>query len=580
MATLKIFMWIVLTSSTSVIVRNCDADGAICPTSSGCVCSESPTSGIVEARCTKVSDLSTSLRALPLNTTKLTVTSLTLTTLPSDAFLFAPRRLEIINMDDNAIEKVNQGTFDGLSNLRSLNLSKNAIASLDNGDLYGLTALETLDLSENVLTDFGTADLWMDVPQLTVLYLDGNHIFYLKSGIFSALQNLAVLSLSRNRIREISSASFEGLSKLETLMIGWNNLSSIPSTALKSVNSTKFRTLDLSGNPIKNLQADAFNSESFGKLHSLYLDDLDLKLHEIETHAFAGLYALSMLYLRRNRLHLLRSSDFSQLQGLQFLALDDNPLLCTCEMYDFADYIKAISLHSVTGYCHEPVYLRNRAIVNVSLSEYRCQQRIIKHHAGNLTVEVGNTATVCCNTETYHEDVQISWYLQDGTAINRRPMSCLTRKTISGADEGTYTCVATTPKLFDEFTMSIIVRPNERSAEMPRHSTTMERAPAATIATGRTLEDWSAYHHRRMIIIAAIVSTGSVIAIVLFMVYFMLCRRQPQRTFTNGYRRGLLSDPVSVPLVSDDSLELTNEALEIERRIARNSRPSSQISAV
>ncbi|XP_056008138.1 vasorin-like [Ostrea edulis] len=93
---------------------------------------------------------------------------------------------------NNAITTLENGIFDGLTNLQILGLWNNAITTLENGIFDGLTNLQILDLKYNRITTLQTGS-FDELTNLHKLYLYGNKISTLPNGIFDALTNLETL---------------------------------------------------------------------------------------------------------------------------------------------------------------------------------------------------------------------------------------------------------------------------------------------------------------------------------------------------------------------------------------------------
>ena len=112
--------------------------------------------------------------------------------------------------------------------IRSLDLSSERIRLLQDGDFDGLTDLRSLDLSSNILLRL-PADIFTDLDRLTELHMNNNLLSSLPTGIFDNLTNLTDLNLASNFLSSLSADVFSDLATLETLRLNDNNLSSLPS---------------------------------------------------------------------------------------------------------------------------------------------------------------------------------------------------------------------------------------------------------------------------------------------------------------------------------------------------------------
>ena len=120
-----------------------------------------------------------------------------LTRLP-DCFTNLSNLIDLIAFD-NAIATLQDGVFDGLTNLKTLYLSRNRISSI--ASVCRLTALKRLFIDHNRLTRL--PDCFTNLSNLTRLTAFDNAIVTLQDGVFDGMRNLCRLDLSRNRISSI-----------------------------------------------------------------------------------------------------------------------------------------------------------------------------------------------------------------------------------------------------------------------------------------------------------------------------------------------------------------------------------------
>ena len=156
------------------------------------------------------------------------------------------RNLEVLLLNNNGINNLEPGIFNGLTNLEMLTLNNNQINKLELGTFAGLTNLEMLTLNNNHLNHLELG-AFNDLANLATLWLDSNEISQLEPEIFTDLTSLAELDLGNNQIDNLD--SLVALPNLAWLGLSGNQIKSLkPLTALASLT-----TLGLSSNQIENL---------------------------------------------------------------------------------------------------------------------------------------------------------------------------------------------------------------------------------------------------------------------------------------------------------------------------------------
>lgn len=258
-----------------------------------------------------------------------------------------------LQLDQNGISVIRDGTFNGLDNLRELNISGNSIQQLS-ANTFPLVRLESLDLSNNDLTK-------------------------VKGQTFRELQSLVTLNLSRNALNELDDQTFVGLVKLKTLLLKDNRILNVQantfahlpsiiridlsSNALRTLNGNIFgyqilplQKLFLQKNNIATVQPRTFVAvpyidflslghnqlvtlddgifESLLKLRKLHLHDN--KIEFIPQKAFEDMSRLHELQIRHNRLTFLPHTQYP-FNNLEKVTLEGNPWQCAClrEIFDF-----------------------------------------------------------------------------------------------------------------------------------------------------------------------------------------------------------------------------------------------------
>lgn len=205
--------------------------------------------------------------------------------------------LQSLDLSKNIITSLRNGTFAGVKSLIELHLTSNKISSIEEGSFGGLGRLRVLHLDNNLLESINAS--WLQhLTSLRFLYLSHNRIKQLADGTFKPLIALRVLSLHDNRVHKIDDMAFDGpiARSLDTVDLSYNLLPGVPTSPLSQL--AKMASLDLSGNPIKQLISSSFSQ--FYMLEKLQLNNM-YQLQSLDGHTFLNNARLSQLYLENNQ---------------------------------------------------------------------------------------------------------------------------------------------------------------------------------------------------------------------------------------------------------------------------------------
>ncbi|XP_060896698.1 adhesion G protein-coupled receptor A3 [Labrus mixtus] len=108
---------------------------------------------------------------------------------------FLPNRTVSLNLSNNKISLLRNGSFYGLAALEKLDLRNNLISTVEPGAFRGLLALRRLDLSNNRIGCL-SPEMFLDLVNLSKLNLSGNIFSTLTVGLFTHLVALRVLHFS------------------------------------------------------------------------------------------------------------------------------------------------------------------------------------------------------------------------------------------------------------------------------------------------------------------------------------------------------------------------------------------------
>lgn len=104
-----------------------------------------------------------------------------------------PNRTVSLNLSNNRIRMLKNGSFAGLSSLEKLDLRNNLISTIMPGAFLGLTALRKLDLSSNRIGCL-TPEMFQGLTNLTKLNISGNIFSSLDPNVFMELHSLKLVN--------------------------------------------------------------------------------------------------------------------------------------------------------------------------------------------------------------------------------------------------------------------------------------------------------------------------------------------------------------------------------------------------
>ncbi|RVE76015.1 hypothetical protein OJAV_G00004790 [Oryzias javanicus] len=315
------------------------------------------------------------------NLTYLDLSDNGMTTIEDGSFQWLPK-LQSLILRDNSLKRLTRGTFQGLkmlkklqltkalvkkhtslpiiedyafqplNNLKSLILNRTAFLKITEQTFTGLTSLMELDLSwssylqtpQRGITNKTFVSL-KDSP-LRKLNLEGNALTELQPGSFSALSGLTILTLNYNFIKQtLTGREFEGLSQIREIHLS-NNVQSINLTSSSFVNVSSLRVLTLG----KSLKAEALNQDPSPLRPLSNLTVLDLSnnnIANIRKNVLEGLTDLRVLKLQHN--NLARLWKMANLGG-PVLFLKDTQKLETLELdFNGFDEIPVKALQGLTS---------------------------------------------------------------------------------------------------------------------------------------------------------------------------------------------------------------------------------------
>lgn len=189
---------------------------------------------------------------------------------------------------------------------------------------------------------------------LRVMNLHNNKLmFYRNSSFFSKLDRLRQLNLSRNIMSFVDNSMFKGLKELTDLDLSSNYIKVFTSDVLK--HSPKLTHLSLQGNRLRQLSSDLQNTTSNVKF----------------------------INLMENSLKRLNADSFQNMRSLQTIYMDNNDLVCSCELYELILNLNKINANLEASCTPEDSRYRI-SILYIAGTELDCGKPYIRSNDGDL----------------------------------------------------------------------------------------------------------------------------------------------------------------------------------------------------
>ncbi|GMT36257.1 hypothetical protein PFISCL1PPCAC_27554, partial [Pristionchus fissidentatus] len=270
-----------------------------------------------------------------------------LTTVP---LLRSLPRLIILNLNNNLIHDLPEGTFDGLPKLTQLRVRNNKICTLSSNSLNETKAtIELLDLSSNCLGAVPAPSL-RNSQKLTYLDLSSNKISEVGNFNLMNLPNLRELVLNDNLLNKIHPMAFMNVPELQFLYIRNNLISNLDGNRLQAF--SKLEILDARNNMLGKMPS----FKDLPKLKEIRLDGN--LISEVNTLAFTSNPKLKLISLQDNAISVVARNSFDSLDQLVVLLLNNNS-------------IKSIDRGMLDGMKNlQQLNMRNNSIIEVDKASF------------------------------------------------------------------------------------------------------------------------------------------------------------------------------------------------------------------
>ncbi|CAH1971317.1 unnamed protein product [Acanthoscelides obtectus] len=248
--------------------------------------------------------------------------------------------LQNLDLSHNDLRSLSENSgFSRLRRLQLLNLQNNNVSEISAEALAGLVSLRILNLDNNKVGTLPQG-LFAGTPELKEIHLQNNSLFSLGKGLFHRLEQLLVLDLSGNQLtsNHIDAGTFTGLIRLIVLNLSHNALTRIDGKTFKDL--FFLQILDLRNNSIGFIEDNAFLP--LYNLHTLNL--AENRLNTIGVQLFNGLFVLSKLTLNNNLIISIDTRAFQNCSALKELDLSSNALAEVPEAIQELSFLKTLDL--------------------------------------------------------------------------------------------------------------------------------------------------------------------------------------------------------------------------------------------
>uniref|UniRef100_A0A669PPJ3 Slit guidance ligand 3 n=1 Tax=Phasianus colchicus TaxID=9054 RepID=A0A669PPJ3_PHACC len=310
--------------------------------------------------------------------------------------------LRKINLSNNKIKEIREGTFDGASGVQELILTENQLESVHGRMFRGLTGLKTLMLRSNSISCINN-DTFAGLSSVRLLSLYDNHISTITPGAFSTLVSLSTINLLANSFN--CNCHLAWLGKwLRKKRIVSGNPRCLKPFFLKDIPIQDVDTQDFTceGNDESSCllsppcPSQCTCMDSVVRCSNKGLRVMPKGIPKDVTELVVTVFSHSHSILSYNRLRCIPVHAFNGLRSLRVLALGTNPLHCDCNLRWLSEWVKAGYKEPGIARCSGPEAMVDRLLLTTPTHHFQCKGSVVSKCNPCLSNPCKNNGT-CSN---------------------------------------------------------------------------------------------------------------------------------------------------------------------------------------
>uniref|UniRef100_A0A8C4IW82 Slit homolog 2 (Drosophila) n=1 Tax=Dicentrarchus labrax TaxID=13489 RepID=A0A8C4IW82_DICLA len=361
---------------------DCFADLA-CPEKCRC---EGTTVDCSNQKLTKIPD------HIPQYTAELRLNNNEFTVLEATGIFKKLPQLRKINLSNNRITDIEEGTFEGASGVNELILTSNRLENIHHRMLKGLGGLRTLMLRSNRISCVSNSS-FVGLSSVRLLSLYDNQITSMNPGAFDTLHSLSTLNLLANPFNCNCHLAWLGDWLRRKRIVTGNPRCQSP-YFLKEIPIQDVAVQDFAcedGNdenscsPVLRCPAECSCLDTVVRCSNKGLTTLPKGLPKETTELYldgnhftqvpaelSNYKHLTLMSLHGNDISLIPEGAFKDLSSLSHLALGANPLYCDCHMQWLSDWVKSGYKEPGIARCAGPGDMTDKLLLTTPSKKFTC----------------------------------------------------------------------------------------------------------------------------------------------------------------------------------------------------------------